>query len=114
MVTLKGKEVLYMRIIATTQEFDELINSGKKVLVDFFAEWCGPCKMLGPVLEKLDPEYPDVEFVKVDVDQLPEVAQRYGIMSIPTYYAFNNGEVVQSGMGYVPANGMKAFLECLK
>jgi len=98
-----------MRILKT-EEFDQVINSGV-VLVDFFANWCGPCKMLGPVLEELSNEYSNVEFVKVDVDASEEIAARYGIMSIPTIYLFKDGQIIARTMGYVDKNGLKQFID---
>lgn len=97
-----------MRII-NTEEFNEIIKNGT-TLVDFFAEWCGPCKMLGPVLEKVAEEYNDIEFVKVNVDENMDLAQQYGIMSIPTVYIFKDGEVVNKMQGYVPEDGIKEFI----
>ena len=91
-----------MRIIADEAEFDSVLNSNKSVFVDFYADWCGPCKMLAPVVEKLAGDFPDVTFVKVNVDDLPEVAQRFGIMSIPNLIAFKNGEVAGTAVGYMP------------
>ena len=82
-----------MRIIETVKEFDEVINTNNKVLVDFYADWCGPCKMLAPVLEKISANRPNDVIVKVNVDNLGEIAQRYGIMSIPTLIVFENGQV---------------------
>ena len=91
-------------------EFEETIKEGL-TLVDFFAEWCGPCKMLGPVLEKLDEEYPDVTFVKVNVDNNMELAERFGIMSIPAVFLFKNGEVLDKMIGFRDEYGVKQFIE---
>ena len=98
-----------MKIIDTL-EFEETIKEGL-TLVDFFAEWCGPCKMLGPVLEKLDEEYPDVTFVKVNVDNNMELAERFGIMSIPAVFLFKNGEVLDKMIGFRDEYGVKQFIE---
>ena len=78
-----------MKII-NAEEFNETIKSGL-TLVDFFAEWCGPCKMLGPVLEEVSKDYPDINFVKVNVDENMDLAGQFGIMSIPTVYIFIDG-----------------------
>ena len=98
-----------MKIIDAA-EFKETIKSGT-TLVDFFAEWCGPCKMLGPVLEDLDSEYPDIDFVKVNVDENMDLAGEYGIMSIPQVYIFRDGEVVGKMGGYRDAGGVRAFID---
>ena len=98
-----------MKIIDTA-EFRETIKAGT-TLVDFFADWCGPCKMLGPVLEDLDKEYPDIDFVKVNVDENMDLAGEYGIMSIPQVYIFRNGEVVGKMGGYRDAGGVRAFID---
>ena len=98
-----------MKII-NTEEYNELIKNGT-VLVDFFAEWCGPCKMLGPVLEEVSGEYPDIEFVKVNVDENMDLAESLGIMSIPTVYLFRDGAVAARMNGYRDKGGVKAFIE---
>ncbi len=98
-----------MKII-NTEEFNELIKRGT-VLVDFFADWCGPCKMLGPVLEEVSEEYPDIEFVKVNVDDNMDLAESLGIMTIPTVYLFKDGTVLAKMNGYRDKGGVKAFIE---
>ena len=98
-----------MKII-NAEEFDEIIKSGT-TLVDFFADWCGPCKMLGPVLEEADGLYPDINFVKVNVDDNMEVAERFGIMSIPQVYIFRDGEVIGKAGGYQDINGIRHFID---
>ncbi|MDD7679172.1 MAG: thioredoxin family protein, partial [Stecheria intestinalis] len=70
--------------IESSEEYDSALKNSKSVFVDFFADWCGPCKMVGPVVDKVSEQYDDVTFLKVNVDDFPDIAQRYGIMSIPT------------------------------
>lgn len=92
-------------------QFDELIKGEKPVVCDFFATWCGPCKMLAPVLEKLSSEYEgQAEFVKVDIDKNPELAVRYGIMSIPYVAVFIGGEMADKSIGYMSADEAKDFI----
>lgn len=80
-----------MEILNSNQFEEKVLKSNKKVLVDFFATWCGPCRMLAPILEQVQEET-DVEIVKVDVDESMDLARKYGIMSIPTMILFENGE----------------------
>lgn len=82
---------------------DEVLKSDRPVLVDFYAEWCGPCKMLGPVIEELSEELADKMLIgKVDIDKDQNLAQQYGIMSVPTLLVFVNGEVVEKFVGAMP------------
>ena len=86
--------------IVTKNEYDNEIKEGV-VLVDFFANWCGPCKMIAPVLEQLAPEFEGkAKIIKVDVDSEPSIAQRYGIMSIPTLILFKDGQVFKTVVGF--------------
>ncbi len=96
----------------TTQEFNEkVINNSKPALVDFWASWCGPCKMLSPVVDSVSEQYDQVDFYKVNVDEEPELAQEFGIMSIPTLIMFKNGEVLDESVGVAPEVELKAFVE---
>jgi thioredoxin 1 len=93
-------------INATDQTFNNETNEGL-VLVDFWAPWCGPCKMIAPVLEELDSEMGDkVKIVKVDVDENQETAAKFGVMSIPTLLVFKNGEVVDKVVGFQPKEAL--------
>ena len=94
-----------------TAEFDALIAEGKTVLVDFFATWCGPCKMLAPVLEQVAPDYPDVEFVKIDVDEDTDLARRYGVSVIPTLFVIKDGKVTANTKGYLNPDELRAFID---
>ena len=83
------------------QEFDELIKN-EKVLVDFFATWCGPCKMIGPNIEKLAEENADATVIKIDVDKHQEIAAVYGVQTITTLIAFKKGQIVNQKIGFIP------------
>ena len=77
----------------------EVLESDKTVLVDFFATWCGPCKMLSPIVDQLADEQPEVKVCKLDVDQSQDIAAQYGVMSIPTLILFKNGEAASKVVG---------------
>jgi thioredoxin 1 len=100
-----------MDIIKSTAEYDALLKDNKSVFVDFYADWCGPCKMAGPVVEALAGIHTGVKFVKVNVDNNPDIAQRYGIMSIPTMIAFKNGEQVASSLGFRPQEELEEIVK---
>lgn len=80
----------------------EVLNAQGKVLVDFWASWCGPCMMMAPVLEQLDAAYPDLKVVKVNVDAAQEPAMQFGIDSIPAFLLFENGKVISKTVGAMP------------
>lgn len=90
-------------------EFEKEVQ-GEVVLVDFFAEWCGPCQMLAPVLEELDKEG-QVKVVKIDVDEVPELARQFRVMSIPTVMLFKNGQFVKKQLGFMPLEALKEFVK---
>lgn len=96
--------------VVNKNEFESIIKEGY-TLVDFFATWCGPCKMLGPVLEELDGEFPSVDFVKVDVDQDGDLAAQYNVMSVPTVFILKDGQAVAKTGGMQPKSQMKSFIE---
>ncbi|WP_138342186.1 thioredoxin [Intestinibacter bartlettii] len=99
-----------MAKIINSQEFDNTIESGV-VVVDFFATWCGPCKMLSPVIDELSRELENVNFVKVDIDQSMDLAQKFKIVSVPTLKVFKNGEEVDTLMGFMPKEVLKSKVE---
>ena len=98
-----------LKHIQNKDEFDAAIKEGL-VLVDFFATWCGPCKMLSPVLEEVANENPDLNVLKIDVDEVGELAARFGIQAIPTLILFKNGNQVAMKMGYQNKNQLLAFI----
>ena len=101
-----------MEIKITKDNFEaEVVKADRPVLVDFWATWCGPCMMLGPVVAEIAEERKDVIKVgKVNVDEEPELAAKFGIMSIPAVLLFRNGEVVASSVGYLPKDDLDAFV----
>ena len=87
----------------TDANFDEIINSDKPVLVDFWAEWCGPCRMVSPVLDQIQSEHPDkITILKLNVDENPDLAMKYQITSIPAMKVFNKGQVEKTIVGAKP------------
>ncbi len=89
----------------------EVINSDKTVLVDFWASWCGPCRMLSPIVDEIAQEHPEIKVCKVNVDDEPELAQSFQIMSIPSLMVFKNGKVVANSIGLRPKAEIEAMIK---
>lgn len=103
-----------MALVITDSNFDELLKSGKPLVVDFWAEWCGPCKMIGPILEDLSHEYEDKVIIgKLDVDDNNDVTTRYGIRNIPTILFFKDGVQVDKQVGATQKSVMAQKIEAL-
>ncbi len=102
-----------MALELTDKNFEEVVlKSDKPVLVDFWAEWCGPCRMIAPIVEELSKEFDGKAVIgKLDVDSNPEVSTKYGIRNIPTILFFKDGEVVDKQVGAVPKNMLTSKLE---
>ena len=88
----------------------EVLNSDKPVLLDFFASWCGPCKMVGPILDEIAEEREDIKVCKVDIDEQPELASRYRIMSVPTLMVLKDGNIVDQSIGAKPKHQILAMV----
>jgi len=94
-----------------TNDFNDLISNNEVVFVDFYATWCGPCKMLAPSIEKLAEEHPEVKVVKVDVDQEPTLAMQFGVQSIPTLITFKKGQPISRKMGFMPYESLESMIK---
>jgi len=94
----------------TNDNFKDTISKGK-VIVDFWAEWCGPCKVLGPIFEELSKELTDIKFAKINVDEQGEIAGEYGVRGIPTMILFKDGEEIDRIVGMLPKDALKQKIE---
>ena len=88
----------------------EVLNSDKPVLLDFFASWCGPCRMVGPILDEIAEEREDIKVCKVNIDEQPELAHRYRIMTIPTLMVLKDGQIVDQSVGAKPKHQILAMV----
>lgn len=102
-----------MAVITITKEnFEtEVLKSAQPVLLDFWAAWCGPCRMLSPIVDEVAEERTDVKVGKVNVDEQPDLAAQFGVMSIPTLLVFQNGRLVNQAVGARPKSGVLALLD---
>lgn len=102
-----------MEVVITTENFEtEVLKSDLPVLVDFWATWCGPCRMIAPVIEEIAKDYQGkMKVGKVNVDEQGDLAVKYGISSIPTLLLFKGGEVVKKTLGYMPKDAVVKFIE---
>ncbi|MBS1758652.1 MAG: thioredoxin [Bacteroidetes bacterium] len=96
----------------STKSFSDLINTNKPVLVDFFTEWCGPCRVMAPILKELKTEVGDkIIILKVDVDKSPAAAQTYNVQGVPTLILFKNGKIQWRQAGVIPVNTLKLIVQ---
>lgn len=101
-----------MSVLKVTKDnFFDVKNSDKTVLLDFYADWCGPCRMVGPIVDEIAEENPDILVGKINVDEEQELASAFGVMSIPTLVVMRNGEVVTKSMGAKPKAQIIAMLD---
>ena len=89
---------------------NEVLNSDKPVLLDFFASWCGPCRMVGPILDEIAEEREDINVCKVNIDEQPELAHRYRVMTIPTLMVLKDGQIIEQSVGAKPKHQILAMV----
>lgn len=101
-----------MKVLHVTKDSfrSEVLESSQPVLVDFFAEWCGPCRMLAPILDEIAQEREDIKVVKINVDEEPELASQYKVVSIPSVFVIQDGQVVAQSLGAKPKHQLLAML----
>jgi len=110
--TIKESEISDNDVIdVNTNNFEvEVINSDKKVLIDFYADWCGPCKRLSPIVDKVAKENKDIKVVRIDVDNNKELANRYNVSSIPTLVVIENGKEINRSVGLIPEDSILTLI----
>lgn len=98
-------------LIVNKNNFNSIVNNSKPVLLDFYADWCGPCRMVSPIVEEIAEEHPQYLVGKIDVDKEPELAQQFNVLSIPTLVVIKNGELISQSAGARPKADILAMLE---
>ncbi len=100
-----------MKIININDNFDEEVRKYKGIsIVDFWADWCGPCKMFGPIFENVSKKYDNIKFCKLNVDENEEIPKEFGIMSIPCIVMFKDGEEIKRNIGFIDEDGLNDFI----
>ena len=100
-----------LKIDVNRNNFNEnVLDCQKIILLDFFASWCGPCKMLSPILEQIAKERDDIDVVKIDIDKEPELAMEYNVMSVPSLFVIKNGKIINQATGALPKNRILELL----
>ena len=94
-------------------QFEKLLTGYKPVLVDFWASWCGPCRMMGPIVEEIAKEHTEIAVAKINVDEEPEVAQKYKIMNIPTLLLFRGGDIIKRQIGAISKSRLEEMISDL-
>ena len=101
-----------MVIALTKDNFEsEVLNCDKKILIDFYAVWCGPCRMVSPIVDKIAEENPDIKVCKVNVDEEEELAAKFGVTSIPSLFVVKNREIIAEKVGFAPKTELEAMLK---
>ncbi len=98
-------------VFADNTNLEEIIKDESLVLLDFYADWCGPCKMIGPVLEQVAGENPDIKVVKINVDENISLAQQYGVQGIPALFVLKDGDVVAQKAGFMPKDALVTWVK---
>lgn len=108
----KKERMIRMSVLSINQNnFDEVLNSEKRVLLDFYADWCNPCRMVSPLLEQIAQENPQYLVGKINVDEEPELAEKFGVSGIPTLVVMQNGKIIKQSSGARPKHQILSLLE---
>ena len=97
--------------VINKNNFNEILESDKKILLDFYASWCGPCRMLAPVIDKIADEHPEFLVGKINVDEEEEIAMKFGVSSIPALFVVENGKIINQSLGAIPEQAILNLLE---